>query len=73
MLVPWCRSNPASNEKSHCVLQKGRSGQQVGELDELAAYLFDSMNHAKSIQYEVTIQWLWQLMNASISSEDNHA
>ena len=36
--------------------------------------LFDNMKHAKSIQYEVMIQeWLWQLMNARISSEDNHA
>ena len=62
-----------SNEKIHCTLGKERNGQQEGEIDELAAYLFDSMKYAKSIQYEVMIlEWLWQLMNKRISSEDNH-
>ena len=74
MLVPWWLSCQASNEKIHCTLGKGRNCEQVGELDELAAYLFDSMKHAKSIQYEVMIhEWLWQLMNVRISSEDSHA
>jgi len=55
-------------------LRKVRNGEKVGELDELAAYLFDSMKHAKSIQYEVMMQeWLWQLMNVRISLEDSQA
>jgi len=74
MQVPWCHSCHASNEKFHCTSWKGRNGEQVGKFNELAAYLSDSMKHAKSIQYEVmTQEWLWQLMNVRISSEDNHA
>ena len=74
MLVPSYRSCHASNEKLRCALRKGENDEQVGELDELTAYLFDSMRHDKSIQYEVMIQeWLWLLMNARISSEDNNA
>ena len=74
MLVPWCRFCHASNEKFHHTLWKGRNGEPLGELDELVAYLFDSMKHTKSIQYEAMIQeWLWQLKNARISSEDNNA
>jgi len=74
VLVPRCRSCHASNEKFDCTLRKGRNDEQVGELDELAAYLFDSMRHGKSIQHEAMIQeWLWQLKTARSSSKDTYA